>query len=306
VTTEKEYRSALNEFTAPDCDRFAYIKRFLSARGLGFGLIPAGDDRFVHVITKGAGDGRSILARPIFTAHVDRAPDSPGANDNSAAALALLFFAAARAGRSDAPPCEALFTDSEEAGDNASPRTQGSFRLAETLKSKNFGSRVFYNFDMCGRGDTIIVSEAGERFLEGRKKAKTGLYRRLKDLRTLLLDRLAREFGGGIMSLPTPFSDNLGFLLQGFPALQFTFLPRREALAYARDHKRLTDEITGPGRKGRDSVDYKKRFTEIQPETWQLRHSSRDALDTLTPRAFQLMLRLLDNLARLGVPNVSG
>ncbi|MBN2351113.1 MAG: M28 family peptidase [Spirochaetales bacterium] len=301
MSVEKEYAAALVEFTKPECDRFGYLKRFLSSRGLAFGLIPAGEDRFVHMVTKGPGDGRPMVLRPIFTAHVDRAPGSPGANDNSAAVLALLFFAAARSGRPGKPVCEALFTDSEEAGSGASPKTQGSFRLAEYLKKKNFGSRVFYNFDMCGRGDAIVVSEAGERFLEGRKKTGTALYRRLRGLRTLVLDGLGREFGGGIMSLPTPFSDNLGFLLQGFPALQFTFLPRREALAYRREHRRLTDEIASSAGRVPDAA-FRARFAEIQPETWRLRHTERDTVESLTPQTLPLLLRLFESLARLGVP----
>jgi hypothetical protein len=299
VSLEKEYAAALAEFTRPECDRFAFVKGFLSARGLGYGLIPAGEDRFVHVVVPGNGPLRPIQSRPIFTAHVDRSPGSPGANDNSAAVLQLLFFAAR------SPGCEALFTDSEESRGEPSPRAQGSFRLAETLKKKNFGSRVFYSLDMCGRGDTVVLSEAGERLLERRKKTRTELYRKLRGLRLRLLELLAPAFGGGLQSLPTPFSDNLGFLLQGFPAVQFTLLPRSEASAYEREHKKILSDLAGvPRRSAGDAAAYKARFDAIQPETWRLRHTERDAVESLSPQAFTLMLKLLHELNRLGVPEV--
>jgi hypothetical protein len=303
VTVQKEYDTALAEFTRPDCDRLEFIKGFLRRRRLTPAVLSIKDGRFVHILSSGSGNTLQPGIRPILTAHYDRAAGSPGANDNSAAVLSLLFFLVSPAVEKKAVPVEILLTDREEMPDGSSPRLQGAFRLGALLKKKAASGIIFYHFDMCGVGDTVIVSEAGERLLERRGKAGTKLYKKMKAMRTAFLDTRFPALRGRLLSLPTPFSDNLGFLLQGFPVLQFTFLPRDEALDYRRAHRRLTDDIGKLVKRTPEiNAAYKKRFNTIQPATWRIRHTPADNIASLSPGAFSLMQALCSALARWRVP----
>ena len=285
------------------CDRRAYLLNFCETHDLKPIVIPVDDSRFIHVRRPGRITSLPSGVRTVFTAHYDRAPGSPGANDNSAAVLALLFFLTGPVAAKSGLPIELLLSDREETPLGSSPRAQGAFRLGEMLKKKDASGIIFYHFDMCGVGDTVIVSEAGERLLERRGKAGTALYKKMNALRTAFLDTRNPVLRGRLQSLPTPFSDNLGFLLQGFPVLQFTFLPRREAVAYRRDFKKLTDEITAlKTRTPEISALYKKRFDAIQPPTWRIRHTRADNTDSLTPGAFGLMQDLCAALVKWRLP----
>jgi hypothetical protein len=152
---------------------------------------------------------------------------------------------------------------------------------------------------MCGRGDTVVVSEAGERFLERRRKTGTALYKKMRLIRTSLLERLDRLFTGRIVSLPTPFSDNLGLLLNGLPALQFTLLPHREAHEYKLAYKKLLEELAGLAeRSPKTERIYRERFNAIQPETWRMRHTDRDTVASLDPDSFVVMEKLLEAIVK--------
>jgi hypothetical protein len=303
MSVQNEYLQALAEFTRPDCDRLDFITRFLSTRGLKGTVLSVADSRFVHVLSPGSGLPLQPGVRPLFTAHYDRAPDTPAANDNSAAVLALLFFLTGPARKKISVPFELLLTDREESPAGSSPRIQGAFRLGELLKKKEHAGIVFYHFDMCGRGDTIVLSEAGERLLGRRRKTKTALYRKMKALRTAFLDNKTPALRGRLMSLPTPFSDNLGFLLQGFPVLQITFLPRRESAEFLQSHKTLMAEIAGlEKRTPETAAAYKERFDAIQPPTWKLRHTPADTIASLSPEAFGLMQDLCAALLKWRAP----
>ena len=100
------------------------------------------------------------------------------------------------------------------------------------MKTLGLDDADVYVFDACGRGDVLVLSEAG---LRGTKRATkggsdaTGLARKAADLR----DRtraIAREAAAGKwITLLTPYSDNAGFLAAGIAAQVITVLPRQEA-----------------------------------------------------------------------------
>jgi hypothetical protein len=303
VTVPQAYTAALLDFTHPGCDRLNFINNFLTSRGLKPAVIPVDDSRFIHVLSPGRSTPPQPGTRPVFTAHYDRAPGSPGANDNSAAVLSLLFFLTGPAVGKTGRPVELLLSDREETPAGSSPRAQGAFRLGEMLKKKAAIGMVFYHFDMCGVGDTVILSEAGERLLERRGKKNTDLYKKMYAMRTVFMDTRSPTLRGRLMSLPTPFSDNLGFLLQGFPVLQFTFLPRREATDYRKNYRKLTEDIAAMKKQTPElNAAYKSRFDAIQPSTWRIRHTPADNVASITPGAFALMQDLCAALLKWKVP----
>jgi hypothetical protein len=300
---ENDYFKLIEVFTRSDCDRFQFIRSFLTANRVPFSIIPLGHCRFIHIHPPQKTEIAASAETMIFTAHYDRAAGSPGANDNSAAVLDLLFFSRLLFEKNAPLPVQILFTDQEEVPKGTSARTQGSFRLGELLGMHPGLRFVSLHFDMCGRGDTVILSEAGERLLERRKKTATVLYKKMKALRISVLETLSRHFRGRLLTLPTPFSDNLGFLLQGFASLQFTLLPFQEANAYQLQYKKLMKEITTLKQgSGEIKADLKKRFSEIQPLTWKLRHSDRDTTETLTKESFHIMENLLAALCKCKIP----
>ncbi|MBN1522972.1 MAG: M28 family peptidase [Spirochaetales bacterium] len=298
---KKHTLNLLEELVASRSDRYTYILSNLEKSG--FSPIPIELDGARFILVRFGKDLYSPKLGPtkVLAAHYDSMPGSPGANDNAAAVVQLLE-AAPKLAKSPLPHNTLLlFTDREEVNVSSSPKKQGSFLLGEAFRKQGLKDMVFFNFDMCGKGDTVIVSEAAEQFLASRHKTHTALFQNIHSLREKLIDRLPRMVRGRFISLRTPFSDNLGFLLQGYPAIHLTLLPFKEAAAYKKDLDNLRDEIT---RKQKIDVlhnadTYRSRFTKIQPETWNLRHGSKDTIDTLSPEAFSLMEEVYSAVSKL-------
>ena len=78
---------------------------------------------------------------------------------------------------------------------------------------------------------------------------------------------------GFINEIDTPFSDDLGLLLAGVPAVQLSLLPRKEAAVYRRSGE--------------------------QPPSWRAMHTADDKPETLWPSSRVLMADVLDKFDQL-------
>jgi hypothetical protein len=191
-----------------------------------------------------------------------------------------------------------FFTDGEEAAGTQGIAGQGSFALGEGLRKLKITDDDVFVFDACGRGDTLVVSTAG---IE-----RSGAFgRRLADLneRTVSLARAVAPESW--LRLPTPYSDNAGFLASGIASQVITVLPRGEAIALLaaseslgpEGKRRLGDVLARHGRD--EGTRATASVADALPETWALMHTGRDNAASLTASAFRLMEAFLLALAEL-------
>lgn len=324
--------SALLAFLAPAVDRAAFIGSWLAERNIPHRVVTLSGKR--HVIVRfesGAYDPN--FRTKLLVAHHDRAPGSPGANDNGAACFQLLLLAERLAGSGSAPQSGnsggggarwkgvlrkthntvILFTDGEEAAGSGGIRDQGSFAIGSGLKALGLDDADVFVFDACGRGDTLVVSGSGHGKAGTAYPGKAGgsltFASRSGRLREQARD-IAREAAGGRwVSLLTPYSDNAGFLAAGLPSQVITVLPQAEA-----DTLLLALAGKGAGVSGKKDIAELERLVtanphgkraelasaallSLIPETWRLMHGSGDKASTLTAEAFTLMRDFLDCLA---------
>ena len=236
-------------FLEPSCDRFGVLFAHLAERGLCPTAAEIAGSR--HIVLA---PGRTpFQAKPgiVLAAHYDRAPGSPGANDNSAAVFQLAA-AAARLRESGTDGWLVVFTDREEAASGEGARGQGAYALAEGFKAIGLADARFFIFDACGRGDTIIVSTTVEALASGTGQTK----RAARDLRLLALETGRSSAGGRILLAPTPFSDDAGFLAAGLAAQTITLLPAKEAAALAGTLRNKPEYAAALiNKKARDSIE---------------------------------------------------
>lgn len=297
----REWFSYLEKYTARECDRFGCLYNWLAESNLTkfkVKVIDLKESCFLQVSP--LEEAKSLVYKKIFVAHYDRRPESPAANDNSAAVIQLFLFLKGLQAKKNPPWLEVIFTDKEEITPNASLQKQGSFIFGEYLKNQAEQKLLSFHFDMCGRGDTVILSTAAEGLLKRRQKKESSIYQQLQRLKTIVLDSLRWQFRGRIMLLLTPFSDNLGFLLQGIPSLHFCLLPFKEAYTYQRAYQALIKELSLRSHIDPEAKEvFKRRFQEIQPETWKLRHTPGDDLASLSPESLKVMEGLFEALVRI-------
>jgi hypothetical protein len=282
---------SFSAFLEPSCDRFAVLFSYLAELGLAPSAAEIAGSR--HIV---AAPGRTPFpSKPgiVLAAHYDRAPGSPGANDNSAAVFQLAA-AARRLREAGVDGWLVVFTDREEAASGSGARGQGAYSLAEGFKAIGLGDARFFIFDACGRGDTIIVSTTVEALAED-----TGQTRRAaRDLRTLALETGRTAAGGRILLAPTPFSDDAGFLAAGLAAQTITLLPAREAAALAGALRHRPEYAAALiNKKARDSIE-PRAYGAFMPATWKELHGEADCADSLSPSAFPLMERFAAELVR--------
>jgi len=258
------------EFTSPGADRFALLCSVLDECSLARQILKIEGKRHIAVP---ALPEQSAL---IFTAHYDRTPQSPGANDNGAAVFQLIETAlkvttGQNRGESNSRALF-IFTDGEELSRGESLRSQGSYGLGLYLKKNGLGNSPIFSFDACGTGDTLIISTTADQFLKNEKAAGAETARRkVLALRQKALEAARRARLEKVLLLPTPFSEDAGFLLAGMAAQTITVLPQSEA-SMVRGNRRLIPEtwknLNGPG----DSP------TQLTPEHWKKLSAFADAL----------------------------
>ena len=300
-------------FIAPKVDRCAFIEGMLRARGIPFSAVSLA--KRLHIIVRFAGDAYNPLFRmKIFVAHYDRsegeagASFSPGANDNSASCFQLISLAERLLGKRDHNVI-LIFSAGEEDGKKG-VRFQGSYALATGLKKLrglSLAESDVFVFDGCGRGDTLVLSSSGMSAINPANNKGGVTQRRLNARQRALLKRqqelcertaaLARKHcPASWVTLPTPYSDNAGFVAAGTPAQLVTVLPREEA-------EKLMQETAQFGHEAllRELASFKaaesKEHAACLPQTWKDMHTERDNAAALTPEAFALMERFLDAAA---------
>jgi hypothetical protein len=259
-------------FIAPRAERLVALAGLLAARDLPYSVLRTGAARHVAV-RLGTGAPRLIMM-----AHYDRAPGSPGVLDNSCACLELADFAQ-RVSRMPPPVPSILvvFSDLEEAPGEGRATDQGALALARAI----LGSQAVGDapppvlvLDVTGRGDRLVLSKAATDLLEraGRGASRAA---RAQQSTAALCREAARQAGlAEPLSLPLPWSDDLGLSLGGLGALTASLLPEDEALSLAAAQGTV-------------------------PRTWACLHSQDDSMDLVEASALDLMAAFLDRIALL-------
>jgi hypothetical protein len=288
------------DFIAPGADRYGILLSLTEELGLNSAVLPVNGNRHFFIFPRGQkiqspggfpfrGQNPVILA-----AHYDRVPGSPGANDNSAAVFHLLR-AALRLGKLEAGYWIIVFTDKEELAAGEGIRDQGSFTLAEKLKTWGLGNARVFIFDACGTGDTFIISNTTDSLLknDGRPGARR-TQQLIQDLRDEALETARQLRLHKVLLIPTPFSDDAGFLRAGIPAQTITMLPAKEAAPYAallRKRPGFAETlIAGTFQNAADR--------QLVPETWRCINGPGDSPLRLTPEHYDKVIRFAAELCQ--------
>ncbi|GHV85318.1 hypothetical protein AGMMS50230_09260 [Spirochaetia bacterium] len=300
------------EFVCPGIDRFALLCSVLEENALPFEVLKLAEKR--HIVLS---SGFTKETAVIFTAHYDRTLNSPGANDNGAAVFQLVETALRISGgepslrrgpaeyagngadesKTAANGALFIFTDGEELSCGENLQHQGSYNLGLYLREKGLGDGRIFTFDACGAGDTLIISTAADELLKQKKgpgaetaRRKVGTLRgaALEAARFCLLEK--------VMLLPTPFSEDAGFLLAGMAAQTITVLPQSEAAAFAslvrrRGNSGLYETKTG------DLLSAAPAESRLIPETWRSLNGPADSPLRLTPEHWKTVTAFATALA---------
>jgi hypothetical protein len=299
--------AGFGEFIAPGADRLAFIVSRLEAARVPHSVLSmAGSRNVIARYGKDAYSGRRVKC---LSAHYDRHPGSPGANDNSAACFQLLSFAEELLGFRGAHDCMIAFTDNEEMAGKGKSTAQGSFAIAEGFRRSGLPGPWAFVLDCTGRGGVPVLSSSIfspplRAPVPGRAEPGGSFKRRILPLHRFAAGILDAVFPGAWLSLPTPYSDNLGYLTGGLAAVAVTFLPRAESIAYARalaenpliEHILLRNEFRTP--EGRRILD------AAMPETWKLIHGKGDSPAAIDAESFMTMRTLLGAIATARTPAV--
>jgi hypothetical protein len=290
------------DFIAPDADRYAILLERIETLRLNSAVIPVAGNRHIFIFPQGQKPLRSAGGifpfrgtNPfLFSAHYDRVSGSSGANDNSIAVFHLLSAASAFA-RKGIDRWMIVFTDKEELSPGESFEAQGSFTLAEKLKTWGLEKAKIYNFDACGSGGAFIFSTTTDLILKAsdrpniRKVRKAILSLRDHALATANFLRLEK-----VLLAPTPFSDDVGFLRAGLAAQTVTMLPAQEADQYQallRSRPEFAELIISGGI--REPAERRRL-----PETWRSLNNSGDTPSRLTPEFFEQVVRFIVEICK--------
>ncbi|MDR2375756.1 MAG: M28 family peptidase [Treponema sp.] len=283
------------EFINPGADRFNVIKFLLSEMDLDYLVLPvAGNRHFLILPSPDVNPLQGYRAGTVLAAHYDRAKGSPGANDNSAAVFLLLKVAQKLKGQ-DAAPWMIILTDKEELRQGQGIREQGSYSLGETLRRGILQEAQVFIFDACGTGDTLVISTVTDTLL--RNEGGLGAGHTLFVIRSLRERALcaARNLGmHRVTLLPTPFSDDAGFLRAGISAQIITVLPQAEASAFA-SLVRSRPEFSG-ALISREQA--QEAETTLIPKTWRRLNTGSDTCHKLSPEHFDMVIRFAEELCK--------
>jgi len=290
------------DFIAPEANRFLVLLEHIQDLGLNSLIIAIERNRHFFIFPKGInlklspGDAFPFNGESptVLTAHYDRVPGSPGANDNSAAVFQLLKTAL-KLDELDLDQWIIIFTDKEELQNGEGFKEQGSYGLAKKLRQLGLLNAQIFNFDACGTGEVFVFSGTTDYLLD--KNEKPGFRRviqRVKKLRKKVLETARRLTLSHVLSVPTPFSDDAGFLQGGLPAQTITMLPENEASHLAsllRNHPEFVDQLISGSIK--DDAD-----RQHIPETWRAINGPEDIPARLTPEHYDRIVRFAVELCK--------
>ncbi|MDR0321521.1 MAG: Zn-dependent exopeptidase M28 [Treponema sp.] len=290
------------DFIKLDADRFTILSEHIEKLGLNSVVIPIEGNKHFFIFPKGknirpsAGGAFPFKKQSpvILNAHYDRAPGSPGANDNSAAVFQLLKTAL-RLGDQRLDNWIIIFTDKEELKTGEGIQNQGSYSLAKKLLELELSNARIFNFDACGTGDTFIISSTVDYLLK--KNERPGFNHASETINHLREKALgvARYLRfNKLLQAPTPFSDDAGFLQGGIPVQTITILPSAEADPFAlllRNQPNFADTLISGSIKD-ESVRH------LIPATWRYLNSESDIPVRLTPEYYDRVIRFAVELCR--------
>lgn len=286
-----------DNFIAPKADRLRVILDCCVSLKLVCCVIPVAGNNHIFVFPPGHKPLRMGGTIPVkepymLVAHYDRVTNSQGANDNSIAVFHLLK-AASQLAEKDIKNWMVVFTDKEELRMGESFEAQGSYTLAEKLKSYGLQKPKIFNFDACGCGDTFIFSTTTDIILENNENAKIkNVKKNIRQLRDHALAAANALRISRVLLAPTPFSDDVGFLRAGYAAQTVTILPAQEAAQYENLLRSRPDFgnliISG-------AIKEPSEYRRL-PETWRSLNSAADTASRLTPQYFEQTVRFMVEL----------
>jgi len=281
------------DFIKPGIDRFLVLKKILNETGLVYSVPEIAGNR--HFIIAPSSSRTGTHKSPvILVAHYDRYDESPGANDNSAGVF-ILMEAAINLLKTKEKNWIIIFTDKEELKPGEGIMSQGAYTLAAGLKTLKLEKSRIFCFDVCGTGDTLIISTTLDYLLkrdgyrEGEKTRKS-----LASLRNSALEAAGSLRKPKAYLAPTPLSDDAGFFRAGLAAQTLTVLPSRE---YAKLRTELQKD-PGFAEILVNAEMWKKKNNNAIPETWQILNSPKDNYMRLTPENFPMMVRFAEALCK--------
>jgi hypothetical protein len=284
-----------SDFIDTKQNRFDVLISLLDELKLPISVVNMADKRHIFIPSSSgmvSGSGRKALT--VLVAHYDRVADSPGANDNGAAVF-MMIEAALRLRRCATDGWLIILTDKEELAFGEGLRDQGAYRLALCLKEAHFESGDFFIFDSCGRGDTLVISKTADCLLKNEHGGTMALLKnRFRQLQLRAVEAAEKRLGGRFLLLPTPFSDDAGFLRAGLAAQTITVLPRNEAAV-------LMSAVRRNGSYAHALISRERRLQrgiEHIPQTWQLLNSPADTAEHLDWNNF-------DNIVRFAIELLS-
>jgi hypothetical protein len=290
------------DFIAPQADRFTILSEHIEKLGLNSVVIPIEGNRHFFIFPKGKNikpsTGGSFPFRKqspvILTAHYDRVPGSPGANDNSAAVFQLLKTAL-RLDEQNVDNWIIIFTDKEELQNGEGIQKQGSFSLAKKLRGMGLTNARIFNFDACGSGDTFVFSSTVDYLLKKNKRSEFLRARQtISSLREKALNTARFLRFNKILLAPTPFSDDAGFLQGGIPVQTITMLPAHEVKPFK---LLLADKPDFAGLLISGSMN-NSAVRDFIPETWRRLNGPEDTHLRLTPEYYERVVRFAAELCR--------
>lgn len=253
-------------FVSSDCNRMTFITDYLNKAGIEAPVIQINNKNHIYVKFPLSQYNPMFPIKTVI-AHYDRFPGSPGANDNSSGVYALLMWAERLAKRPGFHNIRLVFTDGEEMGEEG-VNQQGAYDLAVLFKRLGITKESVFVFDSVGRGTIPVICDT--HLPKGVSRTFITDYNKLLER----AEKVLRRSCGKWFCLPADYSDNAGFIVNGIPAVTITMLPSNEAELYVRDKNQT-------------------------PYTWKLFHTVNDNPESLTPASFDVMEKILDELASL-------
>jgi len=293
------------DFIMPDADRYAILLSRIETLRLNSTVITVAGNRHIFIFPPGKKSLR--VSGGVFpfknespfllSAHYDRVPESPGANDNSIAVFHLLNTAMTFT-KKNIDNWIIVFTDKEELCSGESFEDQGSFTLAKKIKTWGLEKAKIFNFDSCGIGDVFIISTTTDHILKDSELPNiTKVRKAVNQLRDHALETADHLRFDKVLLAPTPFSDDVGFLRAGLAAQTITMLPAPEADKYEtllRSRPEFADIIIS----GKVKAPDERRHL---PETWRNINNASDTPSRLTPQFFKRVVSFMTELVNKGL-----
>ncbi len=273
------------DFIAEKVDRGAFLVNWLKQHDIQCTIVPIDSSKHIYINFPSQCYDPRFRVKTILI-HYDRAPNSPGANDNSAAVFEVLSFLERLKKFKTPHNMRVFFTDGEEMGAMGGVADQGAYGIAARLKKIGIKNDDVIAIDGCGRGDVLVVSTTGRK-----SPGSDAFKKRFNDLYERMIDLVSQVSPQKWVTTPVPYSDNAAFIASGIPAVAITMLPREEATALMRNVQR--DKSFENALLNHSVVN-----TNLLPMTWRFMHTPFDAPESLTPESFVLMEKFLDSLAK--------